>query len=194
MRRLFILVEGADDVRFFDRIIKPLLEPRYKSVELIAFASLRRGMVSRFLLSLERLGHDYILATDIDAEPSVRAKKRVIIKRFPDLNPRKVIIVIKEIEGWYLAGIDDDQQHTFGLIPFHSTDDLTKEAFNARIPGQFTSRIEFMIALLESFSIETASIQNRSFAFFTRAYQILEATNRNEPRSFQAATSQDREN
>ncbi|ACL15987.1 hypothetical protein Mpal_0616 [Methanosphaerula palustris E1-9c] len=51
-----------------------------------------------------------------------------------------------------------------------------------------------MIALLESFSIRTASIQNRFFAFFTRAYQIQEATDRNEPQSFQAATSQDREN
>ncbi|ACL15988.1 hypothetical protein [Methanosphaerula palustris] len=36
----------------------------------------------------------------------------------PNLNPRKVIIVIKEIEGWYLAGIDGDQQQTFGLTPF----------------------------------------------------------------------------
>lgn len=184
MGRLFILVEGADDVRFFDRIIKPLLEPRYASVELIAFASLRRGMVSRFLRSLEKLDHDYILATDIDTEPSVKAKKQVIIERFPNLNPKKVIIVIKEIEGWYLAGIDGDMQQAFGLAPFHSTDNLTKEVFNSLIPGQFTSRIEFMVALLESFSISSAIAQNRSFGFFTRAYRIGEVPgDQNEPRS-----------
>lgn len=194
MRRLFILVEGADDVRFFDRIVKPLLEPRYTSVELIAFASLRRGMVSRFLRSLERLGHDYILATDIDAEPSVKAKKRVILERFPDLDLGKVIIVIKEIEGWYLAGIDDDQQLTFDLVPFHSTDNLTKEAFNAQIPGKFTSRIEFMAALLESFSLSSAMAQNRSFEFFARAYQISEVQDNNRFQSLQATTSQIREN
>ena len=194
MRRLFILVEGADDVRFFDRIVKPLLEPRYTSVELIAFASLRRGMVSRFLRSLETLGHDYILATDIDAEPSVKAKKRVILERFPDLDPRKVIIVIKEIEGWYLAGIDDDRQRTFDLAPFHSTDNLTKEAFNAQIPGKFTSRIEFMAALLESFSLSSAMAQNRSFGFFARVYQISEVPDNNKLQSLQATTSQIREN
>lgn len=172
MRRLFILVEGADDVRFFDRIVKPLFEPRYDSVELIAFASLRKGMVSRFLKSLERLGHDYILVTDIDAEPSVRAKKQVIRRRFPDLNTQKVIIVIQEIEGWYLAGVDNELQRTFGLTPYHSTDRLTKEAFNARIPDLFTSRIEFMVALLVNYSIESAMAQNRSFAYFVRAYRL----------------------
>lgn len=193
MRRLFILVEGADDVRFFDRIVKPLLEPRYTSVELIAFASLRRGMVSRFLRSLERLGHDYILATDIDTEPSVKAKKRVIVERFPDLDPKKVIIVIREIEGWYLAGIDDDMQRSFDLSPFHSTDDLTKEMFNALIPVQFTSRIEFMAALLESFSLSSAMAQNRSFGFFTRAYRIGESPDTNEFPPLPAAISRIRE-
>lgn len=189
MRRLFILVEGSDDVRFFDRIVKPLLEPRYASVELIAFASLRRGMVCRFLRSLEKLGHDYILATDIDAEPSVRAKKRVILTRFPGLKAERVIIVIKEIEGWYLAGIDSELQQTFRLLPFHTTDDLTKEAFNALIPGQFTSRIEFMVALLESFSISSAIAQNRSFRFFARAYQIGEEPDRKEVAPTQATWS-----
>jgi len=187
MKRLFILVEGADDVRFFDRVIKPLLEPRYASVELIAFASLRRGMVSRFLRSLERLGHDYILATDIDTEPSVKAKKRVITERFPGLDPKRVVIVIKEIEGWYLAGIDDDMQQAFGLTPFHTTDTLTKEVFNSLIPGQFISRIEFMVALLESFSLSSAIARNRSFGFFASTYRICEVPGQNRPHPLQAA-------
>jgi hypothetical protein len=34
-KRLFILVEGEDDVRFFGRIIKPLFVSWYDSIEII---------------------------------------------------------------------------------------------------------------------------------------------------------------
>ena len=47
-RRLFILVEGQDDVRFFGRIVKPLLAPRYDSVEILAYACTKRDKVNRF--------------------------------------------------------------------------------------------------------------------------------------------------
>ena len=92
-----------------------------------------------------------------------------------------------------MAGIDSDLQQTFGLAPFHPIDNLTWEAFNFLIPGQFTSRIEFIVALLESFSLSSAITQNRSFGFFARAYRISEVPGRNEPPSLQAATSQVRE-
>ena len=35
-KRLFIMVEGEDDIRFFGRIIKPLFIARYDSVEIIS--------------------------------------------------------------------------------------------------------------------------------------------------------------
>ena len=37
-KRLFIMVEGEDDVRFFGRLIKPLIAHRYDSVEIIPYA------------------------------------------------------------------------------------------------------------------------------------------------------------
>jgi hypothetical protein len=48
-KRLFILVEGEDDIRFFGRIIKPLLAPSYASVEIIPYASIKREKVNKFL-------------------------------------------------------------------------------------------------------------------------------------------------
>ena len=34
-KRLYILVEGEDDVRFFGRVMKPLFVPHYDSVEIL---------------------------------------------------------------------------------------------------------------------------------------------------------------
>ena len=49
-KRLFILVEGGDDVRFFGRIVKPFFFfiGSYKSVEIIPYACMKREKVKNF--------------------------------------------------------------------------------------------------------------------------------------------------
>jgi hypothetical protein len=37
----------------------------------------------------------------------VEAKKFVLTSRFPELHSDRIVIVIREIESWYLAGLDD---------------------------------------------------------------------------------------
>ncbi len=74
-KRLFILVEGEDDIRFFGRIVKPLLVSRYDSVELIPYASIRRVKVNNFLKSVRLMKNDYIFVADIDTERSCTGQK-----------------------------------------------------------------------------------------------------------------------
>jgi len=173
-KRLFIMVEGEDDVRFFGRIIKPLLAPRYDSVEIVPYACIKRDKVNKFLKSVTLMKNDYIFVADIDFEHSVRDKKQVLYYRFNNLDGGSTVIVIREIESWYYAGISGSLGQELGIVNMASTDDMTKEEFNARIPRHFDSRIDFMFEILKSFSLETAAKKNHSFSFFVNRYHIQE--------------------
>ncbi len=171
-KRLFILVEGEDDVRFFGRVIKPLLVPHYDDIEIIPFASIKRVKVNNFLKSMTQMHNEYILVADIDTERSVRDKKQLLYHWYPDINGGNIIVVIMEIESWYYAGLPDSTLQKLGLPVLASTDELTKEDFNAIIPKSFDSRIDFMFEILKTFSPATALRRNRSFKFFFERYHL----------------------
>lgn len=173
-KRLFIMVEGEDDVRFFGRLIKPLLAHRYDSVEIIPYACIKRDKVNKFIKSVVLMKNDYIFVADIDFEHSVRDKKQILYYRFSEVDGSKIVIVIREIESWYYAGISGALAHELGISETEPTDDLTKEDFNARIPKKFDSRIDFMFEILKSFSLETAAKKNQSFHYFVDRYRISE--------------------
>jgi hypothetical protein len=173
MPRVNVLVEGADDVRFFERVLVPLLAERYGAVRLIQYACLRRRAVDRLIRSFARLGEPYVIVADIDTEPSVRAKKRVILGRFAEADPSAIAVVIVEIESWYLAGADDGFLAGAGIVPPPSTEEITKEAFNALVPRQYVSRVGFMLDLLDGYSLERGAARNRSLAFFLRRYGAI---------------------
>ncbi|MEN6341821.1 MAG: hypothetical protein ABFC89_04600 [Methanospirillum sp.] len=173
MAGLNILVEGSDDVRFFERVLVPRLKERYGSVRLVPYACLRRTAVDRLLRSFARLGEPYVIVADIDTEPSVRAKKRAVLARFAEAEPGAIAVVVMEIESWYLAGADDGFLARAGLVPLPTTDDLTKEAFNALIPRGYVSRIGFMLDLLDGYSVDRGAERNRSLSFFLRRFGVI---------------------
>ncbi len=171
-RRLFILVEGEDDVRFFGRVMKPLFAPGYDSVEIFPYASIRRQKVNNLLKSMAQMKQDYIFVADIDEERSVGEKKQLLYRWFSDIRGGSIVVVIMEIESWYYAGIPEDTLQKFGLPAIPSTDDLTKEDFNALIPPSFDSRIDIILEILKSFSPGTAARHNSSFRFFFDRYHL----------------------
>jgi hypothetical protein len=171
-KRLFILVEGEDDIRFFGRIIKPLVACQFASVEIIPYACIKRVNITRFLKSVHMMGNDYLFFADIDDERSVRDKKQILYCWFNGINGKDIIVVIKEIESWYYAGIPDDIAVKLGIPVLADTNDLTKEDFNRLIPLRFDSRIDFMFEILKYFSLETAVRRNQSFRFFIERYHL----------------------
>jgi hypothetical protein len=171
-KRLFILVEGEDDVRFFGRVMKPLLVPHYDAIEILPYASIRRQKVNNFLKGMAQIHNDYIFVADIDTERSVRDKKQLLYHWYPDVSGSNIVIVIMEIESWYYAGLPDESLQKFGLPSLPSTDGLTKEDFNALIPPSFDSRIDFMFEILKSFSPMAAARHNRSFRYFFERYHL----------------------
>jgi hypothetical protein len=178
-KRLFILVEGEDDVRFFGRIIKPLLITRYDTVEIIPYASIKRTKVDNFLKSIRLMNNDYIFVADIDAEPSVRGKKQVLYSHFSHIDGGSIIVVIKEIESWYYAGLTHESAQSLDVPELPYTDNLTKEDFNGLIPGKYDSRIDFMFEILKYFSIDAAGKKNHSFRYFAERYHLEDTARAN---------------
>ena len=166
------MVEGEDDIRFFGRIIKPLFVSRYDSVEIIPYASIKRMKVNNFLKSVRQMHNDYIFVADIDTERSVRDKKQILYYHFDNIEGSSIIIVIKEIESWYYAGLSRESELNLGVPDLSLTNELTKEDFNRLIPSKYDSRIDFMFEILKYFSIESARMKNHSFRFFVDRYHL----------------------
>lgn len=170
---LFIFVEGSDDVRFFETLVKHRLEHVFESVRLITFACTKSVKVDRFIRGINAMHHSYIIVTDIDLENSVHAKKTVIMSRFSEADYENIMVIIQEIESWYLAGIDDHGAKALGIHAPARTDHVTKELFLRMIPRYYPSKIAFMVEVLKHFSLSTAVEKNKSFRFFVDHYLVV---------------------
>ena len=82
----------------------------------------------------------------------------------------RVLVVVPEIEGWYLAGLDAEHSARLGVGGPDSTDQITKEDFTRLRPRGFDSNREFMLEILDCFSVEAAREKNASFDYFCRKF------------------------
>lgn len=169
-KRLFMLVEGPDDNRFFSTVVKKKLEKRYDEVRLWEYADKKHQRIDNFLASITAMAADYIYVTDINLHPCVTAKKQSVQQKVKRLDLSKTLVVVREIECWYLAGLADLRLKKLGLTKINDTEGLTKQQFDQLMPNRFVSRIDFMVELLKSFSIDTAMKRNRSFRYFAQKY------------------------
>ncbi len=170
--KLYIFVEGNDDELFFRKIILPLFLKHYSDVEIFKYAQWKHQKVELFLQSIITLDYDYIFTADIDMLDSVKGKKQVIRHKFGNLDNNKIAIVIKEIESWYLAGCTNEMSSILNIRVPSTTNDITKEDFNAICHQTYRSRIDFMFELLKVFNYSTAEERNDSFRFFLDIFNL----------------------
>jgi hypothetical protein len=169
--RLFLLVEGDDDARFVERIVIPELRSRYDFVQVWKFAQKKKEKVNAFLRSIKSMGADYLLLGDLNAYPCFPKKKEALLQAFTELESTKTVIVVREIESWYSAGLKDD--NPLGVRAPTDTTSLTKEQFNDTMPKGFDSRIAYMIEVLKHFDIRAAAARNPSFLYFAQRCGLL---------------------
>ncbi len=165
-KKLFIWVEGEDDIRFFNKIIKPMFETNYDSVEIISYAGLKKKIVYNFFKGIKAINADYIYVTDINNTPCITVKKKKIQNKLKNINKDRIAVVVKEIESWYLAGLSNTEFKNLKMSIPNTTNNITKEQFNDLIFKKFDSRIDFMIEILKCFSIKIAKQKNKSFKYF----------------------------
>ncbi|MCI0470489.1 MAG: DUF4276 family protein [Candidatus Aminicenantes bacterium] len=169
---LFILVEGDDDERFFNRVVNPQFTGKYDWVKPYKYAQVKPENIRKFIHSISAMQADYIIVADSNDSPCITARKEKLLNgKFKEIDRNRIQLVIREIEGWYLAGLNDKARKEVGIKNKTdlNTDNLTKEDFN-RLKPQTYSRIDFMQEILKRFDISTARENNRSFDYFCNKY------------------------
>ena len=120
-QRLFVFVEGDDDERFVNKILMSEFEKLNYSVIPFKYAQETKKRIKIFINSINIMNYDYIYLSDVDG-PCVTARKEKITGKYGELiEDGRIGIVIKEIESWYLAGLNDKDAkkltgHTFSPI------------------------------------------------------------------------------
>jgi len=164
---LWIFVEGNDDERFLQEIGSVSGKSHDWILRPWKYSQKPKKLIRNFLASLRQMGVSYLFLSDINFSPCVSDRRSKLQERYEErLNVNNVVVVEKEIEAWYLAGLDDNSCKELGIRRLAKTDTVTKEQFDRMIPGKFDSRIDFMIEVLKKFSVETARKKNKSFAYF----------------------------
>ncbi len=171
-KRLFIWVEGDDDERFFNKILMPYLKTRYDLIDIVKYAQTKRDKINNFIKSIKDMGADYIYARDINNARCITDKKQHIKDDLTNTDVKNIVIVVKEIESWYLAGLSDRSCKKLGVRFNQATDNIAKEDFNRLVPKKF-DRSDFMMEILKCFCFETAKKRNKSFNYFSQKYSIL---------------------
>ena len=173
-KELFIFVEGYKDTLLFSRIVELIFKKEYDWVSLIEWVPKEPGKTDNYLKSIksENWNADYIFVADINDAPCVTAKKEEIKKRFGNVNKDKIIVVKKEIESWYLAGLSEGKCKDLRIPSFRVIDGITKEQFGKLIPKDLGSEIYFMQEILKFFDMETAKKKNESFRYFVEKYGL----------------------
>lgn len=161
----WVLLEGHDDVRFFDKVLRSQLLKKYNKVISYTYAERSQETVTNFIKSLNDLNTDYIIIADFDSSTCFTFVKNKIQLKMPSADITKITIVKTEIESWYLAGVDRSNSRKLQIPYYSTTDNITKEMFNEIISSKFKSRIDFMVEILKIFDSSTAKKQNTSFRY-----------------------------
>jgi len=172
---LFIFVEGKDDKEFFERIIKPKLNIKYDTIQIVEYSNLSDKKINELIKSINSYA-DYIFITDNDNCPCITTRKEKDNTQYQQLNISNIIVSVEVIEGWYLSGLnkegikklrmDNDLLKRASFKP----DKITKENFIRLQKPFFDSIIDFRQEILHLFDFETAKQNNASFKYFVDKY------------------------
>lgn len=168
-RELFVLVEGPSDARFI-RGVLPRVAPEL-GFKLIEHSRRPHREVNQIIRLRHRKEAPVLFLTDRDHAPCNESRKTKRKEALPDLEARDLIVVSREIESWYLAGINAETARALSVPA--QTDDCVKEHFARIRPSRFDSDIDFMAEILKTFDVDCARARNRCFDYFVRRLNEL---------------------
>ena len=173
-RRLWLLVEGNDDERFANAILVPEFERTYAEVQVRQYSQRSISDRANLLRSIHAMGEDYILLCDLDELPCVTSKKESMKKSMKSALPLpipddRIAVVVKEIESWYLAGLDEEGCQALDIDRVNRPDEVVKEEFDALVGGKI-NHTDTMIEILKLYKLSVALRRSPSFGYFARKH------------------------
>ena len=168
-RRLWLLVEGNDDERFANAVLAPEFRRAYDDVRIWRYSQAPIRKRANLLRSIRAMGADYILLCDIDELPCVTSKKESMKSGLPALSDDRIAVVVKEIESWYLAGLDERNFQALGIANANRPDEVVKEKFDVLVGGK-ANHTDMMVEILKRYDISQARRRSPSFGYFARKH------------------------
>ena len=174
---IYMILEGDDDILFFNKIISPLFASHGFSTIPIKQSKKKRIQCGKFINIVQNNENwDYLYAKDIDRFPCAKFRKEDIKRELSDnIKIERILIVAKVIESWYLAGVGEKTMRSLGVTPTNikkivkSTDEIDKARFYEFFPSSKT-QIEIMNTILNNYDIECAKQRNKSFKYFINIF------------------------
>ena len=164
-RRLWLLVEGADDRRFCTEVLTPIFRSHYNHVEIWEYSQQKSSRLSGLLQTISSMNDDYLLIRDMDDRPCITETKEAIASRISGLSWGRVVVVPREIEAWYLAGLNEASCNELGIDRVSEVDTVTKEQFDQLVGGRHQHQ-STMIEILKHYNVEVARQRSPSFRYF----------------------------
>lgn len=161
---IYLLVEGDDDERFANRIIRPQLSKIHDLVITWKYAQKKKEKVRNLLRTVHQTGATYFYMCDLDKFSCVTKRKVVEQNWLPILDVDRIIVVKRDIECWYAAGASDEIRRFCNLTIPADTQVMSKEHLTRLVSPRMT-RTEFMLQVLEDYSFALAHKRNDSFSY-----------------------------
>lgn len=173
---LNILVEGSQDEYFVERIVKPWLisKGKCKDINTFMYARRKREIVENYIEATLEKEEEILCLTDSTHAPCISGRIEDLINNEIGHFDRKAIIVaVKEIESWYLAGVDYQCCRRLRIEYVPKTENVKKEGFHSIIArSKYRNRQACKAEMLRNFNIQLASERNASFNRLYRKYLV----------------------
>jgi len=164
---LNILVEGSQDEYFVERIVKPWLinKGKCKDINTFIYARRKKEIVENYIKATLEKKEEILCLTDSTHAPCISGRiEDLINNEIGPFNRKAIIVAVKEIESWYLAGFDYQCCRRLHIEYVPRTENIKKEDFHSIIArGKYKNRQACRAEMLRNFNVQLASERNASF-------------------------------
>lgn len=163
MNLLVIFVEGVSDTRFFEAVINPLLENKYK-INYFEYSQKLDSKVNKYINTLKNMGIPYFFVKDFDRSNSIEQRKQMVLSRYPECELKWIQIVKVEIESWYAAGINCSVQKKLRIKQISDCNNLCKEEFYLKLSSKQDTIFQLKEILLK-YDLNLAKTKNKTLKY-----------------------------
>jgi hypothetical protein len=176
MQVIYCLVEGESDAQFLD-YLNNFCATHGGEVVLRSIPYANRGHLEFVKKKVKSLRHSkvkFLLLKDLDSAPCLVDKVTAIVGEINDLTPKDVVIVVKQIESWFLAGVQDTDPLFQWCTPSQrsklaSPETVDKNFFLTLVKRKkdlFSNEVLLRAYCLENYDINTALNRSPSLKRF----------------------------
>jgi len=169
---LCLFIEGDDDERLIKKIITESGRLDTEKICTYKYSQQRIDKVNDFIHSIKAIpGMDYIFFVDYDDCDCINNKKLEVTRKFQGLDQDHIVVVIKEIESWYLNGLDQNYLKKIKIHRLPTCQNLSKEMFLDCVPSRLSPYL-FKLQIIENYCLEAAIENCPSIKYFINKYLL----------------------